>query len=392
MKIALMRSAAIFAAMIRVLTSSIFSIVILVSAAGAQTPSGVERLVPPSPVPAGYIADAAGVVPADAESAINARIEALQAAGRGDIAVAVLPDIADYRPYEVGVAIYRAWGVGSVAEIGSARRDLGALLLIVPKELASDGRGHCWITTGRGAEGLLTDGVVAEICRELVVPSLRERDYGGAILAGIDGVDRVLRGDPALAGEPTPLRGQESGSRGTGPLAWLAGIVASIVASIGGVFGLRRWRRTRPRTCPTCGNLMHRVDEAADDEYLDRGQQVEERVKSVDYDVWLCGSCGTQRPERYARWITSYKACPACDARTARTKRRVIDAATTSSTGMAEDTTTCEACDYRKVEEVVLPKVTASASGGGGSGGGSSGGSSFGGSGATSGGGGGSSY
>lgn len=369
------------------------AVVLSVSTADAQTPSGepgVERLVPPSPVPAGFVADVAGVVPADAEGAINARIGELQSAGRGDIAVAVLPDIADYRPYEVGVAIYRAWGVGSVAEIGSARRDLGALLLIVPKELASDGRGHCWITTGRGAEGLITDGVAAEICREAVVPLLRERDYGGAILAGVEAIDGVLRGDRALAAAAADSARRRPG-RG-GALAWVGGIVASIITLIGGVLGMRRHRRTRPRRCPTCGSAMQRVDEAGDDAYLEHAQRVEEQVKSVDYDVWLCPACGTQRPERYAKWLTSYKECPSCRARTARTKRRVIDAATTSSTGIAEDTTTCEACDYRNVEEVVLPKVTASSSGGGGSGGGSSGGSSFGGSGATSGGGGGSSY
>src|SRR5690606_35446927 len=152
--------------------------------------------------------------------------------------------------------------------------------------------------------------------------------------------------------------------------AWIGGVLAGIGAFIAGIVGIRRHRRTRPRKCPTCGGRMHRIDEAADDEYLDHGQRTEERVKSVDYDVWLCGACGTQRPERYTKWITPYKECPACGAKTARTKRHVIDAATTTRTGMAEDTTTCEACGYRKVEAVELPMVVASSSGGGSSGGG----------------------
>lgn len=365
--------------------------------------SAQARFVPPAPTPSGFVADAAGVVPVDALAAINARIGAIQAAGRGDIGVAVLPEIGDYEPYEVGVAIYREWGIGRVAEIGSAQRDLGALLLIVPKELAPDGRGHCWITTGRGAEGMLTDAAVGEICRDLVIPHLRERDYGTAILAGVEGLDRVLQGDPALAGDPAhgnaaaadqprSLRATQSRSNRVGPLTWLGGAFAAVVSLIAGFVLWRRRRRTRPRTCPTCGGVMHRLDETADDEYLDHGQQAEERVRSVDYDVWLCRACGTQRPERYAKWITSYEECPGCGAKTARTKRRVIDAATAASTGMAEDTTTCAACDYRKVEEVELPRVTAGSSGGGSGGSGFSGGSSFGGSGATSGGGAGSSY
>ena len=376
--------------MIRALTAAIATMAVLTSSLDAQ---GIERLVPPSPAPAGFVADVAGVVDSTQLAAVNARITAMQSAGRGDLGVAVLPGIGDYEPYEVGVAIYRAWGIGSVAEIGSARRDLGALLLIVPKELSPDGRGHCWITTGRGAEGMLTDGVVAEICRELVVPKLRDRNYGGAILAGVNGIDRVLQGEPALAAAAADAGSQPPDRPGAGSvLAWIGGAIGAIVAFIAGIFGFRRYRRRRPRRCPTCGGTMHRIDEAADDEYLDHGQRTEERVKSVDYDVWLCGACGTQRPERYTKWITSYKKCPSCGAKTARTKRHVIDAATATSTGMAEDTTTCESCGYRRVEEVELPIVVASSSGGGSSGGGFSGGSSFGGSGMTSGGGGGSSY
>jgi uncharacterized protein len=376
--------------MLRIL-SVVAAALLLAVPAGAQ---GVERLVPPSPAPNGFIADVAGVVDSAATAAVNARIAAMQSAGRGDIGVALLPGIGGYEPYEVGVAIYRDWGIGRVAEIGSAGRDLGALLLIVPKELAQDGRGHCWITTGRGAEGMLTDGVVAEICRDLVVPKLRERDYGGAILAGVDGIDRVLQGEPALAAASASSAESSGGPSAGTVFAWIGGVLAAFGSFIAGIFGFRRYRRTRPRRCPTCGGTMRRVDEAEDDEYLDQGQRTEERVKSVDYDVWICGACGTQRPERYAKWITSYKECPSCGAKTARTKRRVIDAATATSTGMAEDTTTCAACDYRKVEEVELPIVVASGGGssGGGSSGGFSGGSSFGGSGATSGGGGGSSY
>ena len=373
----------------RMVTAAALMLIGAPLAAQSSSDRALERIVPQSPAPAGFIADVPDVVPPAVEDAINGRIAAMQSAGRGDVGVAVLPSIGDFQPYEVGVAIYREWRIGSVAEIGSARRDLGALLLIVPKELAPDDRGHCWITTGRGAEGLLTDAAVGTICRDRVVPRLREQDYGGAIVAGVAAIDSILAGDASLIAAE---RGRgDGGSAGT-VLAWVLGFIGSVIASTAAFFGIRRRRRNRPRTCPSCGREMHRVDEAGDDAFLEHGQQVEERVKSVDYDVWLCGACGTQRPERYARWITSYRECSECGAKTARTKRQVLDAATTTSTGLAEDTTTCEACSRRSVERVVLPKVTASSGGGSGRGGGGGGGSSFGGSGATSGGGAGSSY
>lgn len=369
---------------------------LLARPAGAQQ---LDELVPASPTPAGFVADVAGVLSPDQLESINARIHAHQAAGRGDIAVAILPSIGGYEPHEVGVAIYREWKVGSVAEIGSARRDLGALLLVVPKERAPDNRGHCWITTGRGAEGPLTDAAVGEICRDLVIPRLRERQYGEGVLAFVGGIESLLAEDSALAatGSRRAVGALDDGasqrrSSRFGPLGWIGGAIGALVTLIGGIFGIRRMRRNRPRRCPRCGTTMRRLDEAADDAHLEHGQRVEERVKSVDYDVWECPSCGAHLPARYPKWITSYSKCPGCASRTARTRRRELVAATTSTTGLAEDTTTCEACGYRNVEEVILPVITSSSSGSGSSGGGSSGGSSFGGSGATSGGGAGSSY
>lgn len=360
-------------------------------AAQTDSDAALRRIVPGSPVPAGFIADMADVVPPEAEADINGRIAAMQSAGRGDVGVAVLPSIGDFQPYEVGVAIYRDWKIGSVADIGSAQRDLGALLLIVPKELAPDNRGHCWITTGRGAEGILTDAAAGAVCRDRVVPRLREQDYGGAITAGVAAIDSILSGDAFLAAGETAGGGGRGGPGAGTVLAIVLGFIGTIAGSVAAFFGIRRHRRNRPRTCPTCRREMHRVDEAGDDAFLGHGERVEERVKSVDYDVWVCGACGTQRPERYARWMTAYKECSECGAKTARTRRRVVEAATTASSGVAEDTTTCEACSHQKVEKVVLPKVTAS-SGGGSGGGGGGGGASFGGSGATSGGGAGSSY
>lgn len=351
--------------------------------------AGLGEIVPPVPTPASFVADRPDLLPPEAQAAVDARIRQLQAEGRGDIGVAIVPDIGGYEPYEVGVAIYRDWKIGSVAEIGSERRHLGVLLLIVPKELAPDGRGHCWITTGRGAEGPVTDAASGEICRDLVVPRLRERDYAGAVMAGVEGIAAELAEIPA---EQRAAGGERGGRNTAGVvLAWIVGGLLTVLAALGGWVGVRRHRRNRPRRCAACGRTMRRLDEAADDALLAQGQQVEERVKSVDWDVWVCDGCGAHAPERYPRWFTSYRDCPSCGAKTARTTRREITAATTSSTGLAEDTTVCEACGHRHVEQVVLPVVTASSSGGG-SGGGGGGGSSFGGSGATSGGGGGSSY
>ena len=72
---------------------------------------------------------------------------------------------------------------GQPAEIGDRSRNAGVVILVVPKETSSDGRGYCRIETGQGAEGFITDATSGEICRE-ATPVFQQRDYGRAIGAG----------------------------------------------------------------------------------------------------------------------------------------------------------------------------------------------------------------
>lgn len=136
---------------------------------------------------------------------------------------------------------------------------------------------------------------------------------------------------------------------------------------------------------------VHRLGERDDDASLDAGQQVEERLKSVDYDAWEC-VCGEQLVLPYPALFSSYSKCRECHRRTAKSKREVLQHATTSSSGSARDTYTCQNCGASWVVHVTLPKISESSSSSGGGGGGDGGGSSFGGSGSSSGGGGGGSY
>ncbi|MDX2263169.1 MAG: TPM domain-containing protein [Gemmatimonadales bacterium] len=353
-----------------------------------QSGDGIQRIVPPVPTPASFVSDQANVLSDDAHALLDARIRELQAGGYGDIAVAILPDLGGYSPNEVSVAIYRAWRVGSVAEIGSARRNVGVLLLIVPKELSSTNRGECYILTGTGAEGIITDAASGTICREAIIPLLKTLNHGEALLAGVNAIAARLAADEGLAEANANGDDTSSGtSRSPLPLLLIPGGIGATFASI---FGVRRWRRRRPRACPRCGLAMRRLAESEDDGHLEHGQQVEEKVKSVDYDVWAC-SCGERLILPYKKIFTSYSECRECHRRTAKAKRHTLRAATTSSTGSARDDFHCRACQARWEVLVTLPVISTSSSSSGGSSGGG-GGSSFGGSGSTSGGGGGGSY
>ncbi|MEO5798497.1 MAG: TPM domain-containing protein [Gemmatimonadales bacterium] len=356
-----------------------------------DVPPGLRKIIPPVPTPESFVSDANHVLTPDAHAALDIRIRELQAAGYGDIAVAIIADIGDYSPNQVSVAIYRNWRVGSVAAIGSAHRDIGVLLLIVPKELAPNKKGQCYIAPGTGAEGILTDATSASICRDAIIPSLKTRDYPTALTAGVNAIALRLQSDAGLAESTStamPVAEPKSeNSNGPSPLWFIPGGIGATLASL---FGVRRWRRNRPRKCPRCGRQMTRMSETADNSQLVPGQQLEEQLKSVDYDVWEC-VCGEHLVLPYKAIFSRYSACRECHRRTAKSTRQVIEHATTSSSGLAHDTYICASCHASWVVTVTLPRISESSSSGGSSGGGG-GGSSFGGSGSSSGGGGGGSY
>jgi uncharacterized protein len=156
---------------------------------------------------------------------------------------------------------------------------------------------------------------------------------------------------------------------------WLAPL-SGIPFVIGAITVFRRWRRHRRRYCPQCRTRMLCLSDSEDDEQLEKGQVAEERIGSVDYDVWKCPSCSYQFTLRYAKWFSKYDKCPQCSNRTKSSTESVITAATTSHSGSARVLEQCAFCSFTNEYTKTLPRITESSSS---SSSGSSGGSSFGG-------------
>ena len=130
---------------------------------------------------------------------------------------------------------------------------------------------------------------------------------------------------------------------------------------------------------------MTRLDEVEDDAMLADAQQAEERIGSVDYDVWKCPACSDHMTLRYPKWGSGYSRCPQCHNRTKSSTETVTDPPTTSSSGSAQVVEQCAFCtfhhEYLKVLSPIPTRSSSdsydrdSSSGGGSSfGGGSSGG------------------
>jgi uncharacterized protein len=135
---------------------------------------------PQIPAPQGLVNDFANVLPPASEARIERVAQDVRDKSQGEITVVTLPDLAGRDPSEIALRIGREWKVGNMAAVGDRSRNAGVVILLVPKETSSDGRGSCRVETGQGAEGFITDATSAEICRE-ATPAFQQRDYGAGL-------------------------------------------------------------------------------------------------------------------------------------------------------------------------------------------------------------------
>jgi len=139
--------------------------------------------------------------------------------------------------------------------------------------------------------------------------------------------------------------------------------------------------RNHSRSCKKCQGNMQKLTELTEDQFLSKSEQMEETLKSADYDVWKCDSC-----ENYQHWIypnrhSIYKACPTCKALTYYlASDRTIRSASYSHSGEGEQIHTCKFCGSNVKGTYSIAQLTSSSSSYSSSSGGSSSSSSGGGS------------
>jgi len=112
--------------------------------------------------------------------------------------------------------------------------------------------------------------------------------------------------------------------------------------------------RYTPRINPTTGNKMKLLSEEEEDAYLDEGQQAEENVFSVDYDVWIDEETGYTHIEKYKGHLNAHE-CDNCGFQTLRlVKEEVIEEATEFWDGSISQEFSCSYCGRVKRKTVAL--------------------------------------
>ena len=103
---------------------------------------------------------------------------------------------------------------------------------------------------------------------------------------------------------------------------------------------------------------MELLSEQDDDPKLSSVQRLEEKIGSVDYDVWICPACLNSDTDRYVKRFSGFQNCAACKARTFKLDpQEVLVPATTVSAGRARIEGRCVSCNHKTVQNVILPML-----------------------------------
>jgi len=343
------------------------------------TPAQAERLrwVPNPRVTNGaWVADPSHhLAPATVDS-LNSLLSRLSRETGTEITVVAIDSTSGFEPFDVALALHRMWGVGQKG------RDNGIVVLWVPTRRAVQ------VSVGYGLEGVLPDSRVGRIRDQTIFPAFRRKEFDAGMLAGVEAIsaaareEKNARGSTMSTANPPPngrsLVEREPGRAEGRRTGIVFGAMGGLLALAGGVGGVAGYRRRRSQRCPNGHGKMVRLDEQADDARLDPGQQLEERLKSVNYDVWVCPRCQQVSIVPHKAWFSRYSKCQSCGHRTLETETRTLVRASTTREGSQQVTEHCRNCGWGRTYTRTIPRVQVS-SGGSGGGGGGGGGSSFGG-------------
>jgi uncharacterized protein len=167
-------------------------VALLVCGAGAARAQAVKEL----PKPTDYVSDDAHVMSQATILELDRLCGEVDHEAHAQIAVVTVNSLAGETVEQYAVDLYTAWG------IGSKQSDRGVLVLVAPNERRR------FIETGYGLEGILPDGLVGRIGRQ-IVPMLRANDFNGALTVETDDISQVIAGNAGIRLQPLTQEGAE---------------------------------------------------------------------------------------------------------------------------------------------------------------------------------------
>jgi len=158
---------------------------------------------PASDLPAlkGHVNDYAGMLNPQRAAALETALSDFERSDSTQIVVLTVPSLGGEDVESFSIKVAEAW------KIGQKGVDNGVILLVAQAER------KVRIEVGRGLEGKLTDLVSGRIIRADISPRFKAGDYDGGIVAGVNAIAAVVKGEYTAA--PRDLR---QGKKGAPPL------------------------------------------------------------------------------------------------------------------------------------------------------------------------------
>ncbi len=339
-----------------------------------------------------YVSDMAGALSPSARAEADSLLAGMWRASSAEPVVVIVSDLEGEDIDDFATRLFTDWG------IGKKDKDNGVLMLISINDR------KVVIRTGYGAEGVLPDVIASNIIRHNIAPHFREGDYDGGVVEALGVMNSALTSDEAREELMSQYANDAGASSGDGDELWqiylgfctfvgcgallmvvllyftsrrlptanayaqlqkvkLPLLVATPLALLFPLPAflllvlLMRHVRLHKRLCPNCSTRMSRVDEDNDNNYLTPSQDAEERLDSVDYDVWLCPKCGETDIIPYVNPSKNYSVCPRCNARAAvLVNRRIIYRPTTTREGRGAEEFVCLNCRNRWDKPYTIPR------------------------------------
>lgn len=350
-----------------------------------------------------YVTDPENLLSEGAKQKANTILWNLRKKTGIEVAIVVVPNTGDYTEEDFATRLFDDWG------IGKSDKDNGVLVLIVPDQKAAR------IATGYGVEGIIPDISAMKIINRSIVPFMKEGDIDSAVVTVASDVSSVLS-DPEAAAELKSNKGESWESIPESDIT-KEDFITFIICVVLGIFLVsvcklvydsnrfkrldrysqaRAWHdnmstylilgcmslglglipywiskrkyhnvRNKPLKCPVCDGTMHKLSEEEDNNLLNPAQDLEEKLNSVDYDVWVCDKCSTVEKFAFPNKHSVYQECPHCHTKAMYLiKDHTVVPATTRHTGIGEKVYDCKYCHNQTSKRYNIPKkedVTAAA-------------------------------
>lgn len=102
---------------------------------------------------------------------------------------------------------------------------------------------------------------------------------------------------------------------------------------------------------------MIRLPEDKDNDFLSSSEDFEEKLNTVDYDIWECPDCGTLERFPFKTKQLKYSECPNCGTVAMQLiAENTVRNATLSHEGLKEKIYECKYCHHQKRIPIVIPK------------------------------------